>query len=545
MAEDKREDILSRLEIVLANVAGVTHFKRNDLTVPELSPGQACVLLLDGDENTDDRAFGRNRPPNQPLIIAMLPEIYVIIHDDPETVGPELNKFRRRIKAAVLNDAPLVALAKDKDIRYEGAQTALALGRSMAGEMGLNFTIIYFDPSILEDESDTETATSTEAPTEAPTEIETASEPASEPATETASEPASEPPSEPPSEPASEPLTEVETATATEEATEAPTEPPTEVETATATGEEPTATETPTEAQSEPPTEAQSEPPTEVETATATEEASEPPTEAETATATEEASEPPTEVETATATEEISEPPTEEISEPPPEAVPQWIANGTYQSGTGNVTPGLPAGLQAGDMMLLMVECQEAAVIPTPSGWNTFTGNSYGNNPTGTVNDIQLRAFYRFWQPGDTAPTITDPGDHVSAIIALFRGVNTSAPFGPDTAPGDRVGSQGTSTQMAYSQLTTGPSDTNMLCVFMGAWAADAAGPIISSLASTSPYTNVQTRFDGGHTNGDGGGMFLVCADRVAASLNANPALTVNQNFASSAGGSAFTLAPL
>jgi hypothetical protein len=137
----EREAILSRLETVLAAVPGIARFQRNSIDIPE---GKVpCIVLLDGDEFADDRAFGRNRPPSAPNLVTMTPEVYVVLQDNPDEVGTELNTLRDAIISAIRTDATLLGLVHNRDIQYEGCQTALAAGRSMAGEMGLSFQLIY------------------------------------------------------------------------------------------------------------------------------------------------------------------------------------------------------------------------------------------------------------------------------------------------------------------------------------------------------------------------------------------------------------------
>ena len=115
-------------------------FKRNDISVPESTP-LPCVILLDGDEEADTRASTRGHPPTAPNRAVMQPEIYIVTSDDPALVGPALNRVRLMLLRSVLTDATLASLALDGDIRYEGCQTALALGRSITGEMGLVMSI--------------------------------------------------------------------------------------------------------------------------------------------------------------------------------------------------------------------------------------------------------------------------------------------------------------------------------------------------------------------------------------------------------------------
>ena len=139
---DDREAILARLATVLESLPGVEHFSRNDLALPEDSV--PAILMLDGDETVKEDSYGRgSRLPGSVKIFTLQPEVYILVGDDPSLVGPSLSQLRRRVVKAVLTDDELLALAVDKSVRYEGMQTGMAMGRSLAGEAALNFSIDY------------------------------------------------------------------------------------------------------------------------------------------------------------------------------------------------------------------------------------------------------------------------------------------------------------------------------------------------------------------------------------------------------------------
>lgn len=101
-----------------------------------------------------------------------------------------------------------------------------------------------------------------------------------------------------------------------------------------------------------------------------------------------------------------------------------FVGKGT--SATGNntsVTPGLPAGLVAGDLMLLVASIRSTFAgghATTPTGWVPV-----GHTPNG------FQVYSRLFQVGDTAPTVAftggAAGDDTIAEIAAFRSVGTSA----------------------------------------------------------------------------------------------------------------------
>lgn len=138
MAIDNREAILVRLLETL-KVDGVRTTHRNVASVPESDLPAAVVL--DGDEFADELPPGRGAASLR--VMNLQPEIYILARTKTETVGTELNAFRRKLIKAVFADATLVALCKDSEISFDGMETSLATGRSMLGEARLNFTFRY------------------------------------------------------------------------------------------------------------------------------------------------------------------------------------------------------------------------------------------------------------------------------------------------------------------------------------------------------------------------------------------------------------------
>jgi hypothetical protein len=134
-----REPILVRLGEILAGIEGIKAFKRNEPLVDDGNlPG---IMLFDGDEVADSEDHSRGRSALVRSRVAMSPEIYLLTSETAEQTGPVLNRLLWRIVHFVMSDAPLKALLVDGQIRYDGMQTGLALGRSMAGELGIQFTL--------------------------------------------------------------------------------------------------------------------------------------------------------------------------------------------------------------------------------------------------------------------------------------------------------------------------------------------------------------------------------------------------------------------
>lgn len=140
---DLRESIIARLVKVAESVDGVVTVVRNAPAPDETR--LPAIQILDADEAADD-----SDPSNVPRgtiarrRVGMTPEIYILLGDLPEAIGPALNTLRARLIKAVLSDATLISLVgQNGSIRYEGCATGLSRGRSMEGEMGVSFTFSY------------------------------------------------------------------------------------------------------------------------------------------------------------------------------------------------------------------------------------------------------------------------------------------------------------------------------------------------------------------------------------------------------------------
>lgn len=102
-------------------------------------------------------------------------------------------------------------------------------------------------------------------------------------------------------------------------------------------------------------------------------------------------------------------------------ALVQPVGNGTFTTGNNaTLNPPLPAGLAAGNIMILNVSHRNtAATITTPTGWTRLAGGAG-----------HLETFYRVYQAGDTAPSVAfsggSAGDSCSAQIRAFS--NGQAP---------------------------------------------------------------------------------------------------------------------
>lgn len=111
-------------------------------------------------------------------------------------------------------------------------------------------------------------------------------------------------------------------------------------------------------------------------------------------------------------------------------ATPTYRASGVTTDLSGSPqTVALPASPVNGELMILFASAYTfpaAGVIPTintPSGW-TSVGTAISNGDGGS-NEITLAAFYRFYQTGDSAPSVSFTSannQEFTAVINAYTG---------------------------------------------------------------------------------------------------------------------------
>jgi hypothetical protein len=134
---DRREEILVRLLAISLGITGVTRAVRNRTNI---SPGLgATIVIWNGDEEVVLQKPGRG-----PKIVEMTPVLRVMVEAGADDVGTLLNRLRRRMLRAILDDEELRALTgTNGEIRYDGLANSLERGLMVEGEDWLTFVFRY------------------------------------------------------------------------------------------------------------------------------------------------------------------------------------------------------------------------------------------------------------------------------------------------------------------------------------------------------------------------------------------------------------------
>lgn len=138
---------------------------------------------------------------------------------------------------------------------------------------------------------------------------------------------------------------------------------------------------------------------------------------------------------------------------------PTFVNVGTAaHADNASVVPGLPAGLTAGDLMILFAAIRGTVGtgVDLPAGWSS----------AGSFNNLRL--MYRTATSSEAAPTVTFSGgavgDTTSAQICAFRGVSTGLPINVTQQ------SNGSAQDIAYPGVTP---DVDCVVAILFGWKQD------------------------------------------------------------------------
>lgn len=191
--------------------------------------------------------------------------------------------------------------------------------------------------------------------------------------------------------------------------------------------------------------------------------------------------------------------------------LPAFVASGTRATGSNlasgaGITPGIPAGTVAGDLLLATCCAYGTATVlfDTPAGWNKVFDFASGGG-----------AFWRIATGGDAAPTFTSssntaPNWGAEAMIQTWRGTRKTNPWGANGGDSAFSGSAGANV-VSFNGITTTAADSLYLAfgVFMDnaslqpSW-RDTPGGTLGAMvdgATIVPWVNTEVTVQRNATN--------------------------------------------
>ena len=204
---------------------------------------------------------------------------------------------------------------------------------------------------------------------------------------------------------------------------------------------------------------------------------------------------------------------------------PTFVAAGTVASGTGAITPALPAGLAANDILLLFLETANQAVsISNQNGatWSEVANSPQGTGTAGGTSATRLTAFWSRYNGTQGAPTTSDSGNHQAGRMIAIRGVATSGDPWDVTAGGTESTAD---TSGAIPGATTTVANT-LVVAAIATSLPDASGTANFSAWANSNLTSVAEQTDNTVTAGNGGGLGLATGGKASAGAYGNTTVT-------------------
>jgi hypothetical protein len=207
------------------------------------------------------------------------------------------------------------------------------------------------------------------------------------------------------------------------------------------------------------------------------------------------------------------------------DAAPTFVAAGSVASGTGTITPALPAGLQTNDILLLFVETANQTVsISNPNGgtWTQVTNSPQGTGTAGGTAATRLTAFWSRYNGTQGAPTVSDSGDHQLGRMIAIRGATTSGdPC--DVTAGSVEATSDTSGSIPGATTTVG---YDLVVLAIATSLPDANGTANFSGWTNGDLTGLTERTDNTTNAGNGGGLAIATGTKTAAGVYGATAVT-------------------
>jgi hypothetical protein len=191
--------------------------------------------------------------------------------------------------------------------------------------------------------------------------------------------------------------------------------------------------------------------------------------------------------------------------------LPTFVAAGTKVDDVNpnTVVPGLPAGLQEGDILYLLIEAGSSGTgdLSQPAGWGTLVATAYGNT-AGTVPDTKISVYRRTATGSEVAPTVPTQYNHVAAQLFAFRGA--------EAVPNAVATTGDASTNFTDSADGPTTDEDNCLLVLFHGFGDEGACGGASPHWSNASVADITLLSAHSHAQGNDGGWTVISATMVS-----------------------------
>lgn len=212
--------------------------------------------------------------------------------------------------------------------------------------------------------------------------------------------------------------------------------------------------------------------------------------------------------------------------------MPTFIANGasTVTAGTGTCTPTMPGSIVANDILIL-VACGEGddegvgIALTTANGFASVIAEQDGADNDALEEDPEsnCEVFWKRAVGGDSAPVVTDSGDHTTCAVHQFRGTKKTGNPWNASAGGNDSNANDTSANIPGATTTA----DNCLVVLIQSTSNNATSTANCGAVTNANLANITERFDSSNTSGLGGGHCIITGELATQGTYATSTLTM------------------
>jgi len=109
--------------------------------------------------------------------------------------------------------------------------------------------------------------------------------------------------------------------------------------------------------------------------------------------------------------------------------LPTFRAAGTAAKDASAATPGLPSGMSANDVVILVASTIAGGSLSITANGSISTWTAVTGSPIDVTGGEKLYVWRGVYSSGSTGPTVTAGSDHVAAQTIAYYNVNTSSPI--------------------------------------------------------------------------------------------------------------------
>jgi len=207
------------------------------------------------------------------------------------------------------------------------------------------------------------------------------------------------------------------------------------------------------------------------------------------------------------------------------DAAISFQGEGTFTAGFGALSVPVPAGYQDGDVFLLFVNSANQAITVNSAGWTEVANSPQGTGAAGFAGGVRLAVFYKVVSGAQANVSVADSGTYTAAMIANFRGVDTTTPIHLTAGSVDAAATANISTP----SLTTTIANT-LIVNAIGLDKDLNDTNTITTAPVNANLTNLTEQHDQTVTSGAGGGIAYFTGDKATAGAVGNTTATADSS---------------